>query len=65
MSKEKENNYEELVRPNLLKIEAWYRDGATDKEVYEALGVGKTSFYQYLKEYPELRELQKKNKGNC
>lgn len=58
----KENYFEELVKPNLVKIEAWYRDGATDKEVYKALGVGKTAYYNYLNKYPELRELQKRTK---
>lgn len=61
--KEKSTNYEEVIVPNLLQIEAWYRDGATDKEVYEALGIGKTSFYKYLKEHSELRELQKRTKA--
>ena len=59
---EKSTKYEDIILPNLLQIEAWYRDGATDKEVYEALGIGKTTFYKYVKEHLELKELQKRTK---
>lgn len=58
----RQNNYEKIILPNLKKIEAWYRDGATDEEVYNQLGIGKTSFYYYCKEHFELNELRKRTK---
>lgn len=35
-----------------------YENGADDKEVYNTLGIAKTSFYKYLKQHSELAELK-------
>ena len=51
--------WEKSIKPNLDKIEQWYKDGSTEKEIIEALGVSKTSFYKYKAEKTELANLEK------
>ncbi|MFA5625516.1 MAG: helix-turn-helix domain-containing protein, partial [Bradymonadales bacterium] len=52
-----------LVEDNLITIEGWVRDGATNEEIAKRLGIGKTTFYKYIAEHSELSELLKKGKG--
>lgn len=54
--------YEELVKPFLLQVEAWARDGATDEIIYKKLGIGKDAFYRYKKEKKEFSDALKKGK---
>ena len=50
--------WEKLDIPNKLdKLAEWCREGATDKEIAKSLGVGLTTFYQWQKDYPEIREV--------
>lgn len=51
--------WESVIKPNLANIERWYKDGSTEKEIIDALGIGKTSFYKYKAEKTELADLEK------
>lgn len=51
--------WESIIQPNLKNIERWYKDGATEKEIIEALGIAKSTFYKYKAEKTELSDLEK------
>lgn len=57
------SKYEELVKPRLLEIEAWCRDGATDKEVAKALGIAESTLNLYKGRFPEFSEALKRTKA--
>ncbi len=59
------SKYETHVAPRLEEIKDWVRNGATDKEVAERLGISETSFYEFKKEFSEFSESLKKNKEIC
>lgn len=46
--------YEELVEPRLDEIKKWSEEGATIKEIAEALGVSYSGLRAYRKKYPAL-----------
>ncbi len=52
----------EQVKDKLILIEGWARDGLTNEQIADNLGIGKTTFYKFIKEYPELSEHLKKGK---
>ncbi len=54
--------YDTHVKPKLLLIEAWARDGLTDEDIYKNLDISHDSFYKYKKEHPELTEALKRGK---
>ena len=62
MAKEKvkPNIYETKIKPKFETIYRLASKGANNKEVYTALGIGKTTFNKHLKEQEELSELLKK-----
>ena len=49
--------YEERVKPRFSEIKEWLELGATDKEVYTNLRVGKDAWFKYKREHKELKEL--------
>lgn len=51
--------YETKIKPHLGEIKKWLKTGATEKQIYETLGVSKTAFYKYKKENAEFAELLK------
>lgn len=51
MSKEK---YETHVKPRLLEVAMWCRNGYTEKEIAKNLGVPYSSFREYKKKYSAL-----------
>lgn len=53
------SKYDTHVRPKLLLIEAWARDGLTVDQISENLDVAPATFYEYQKLYPELVEALK------
>lgn len=59
------SKYESHVLPRFEEIRDWLRNGATDKDVYERLGVSADSFYEYKKKQPEFSELLKNSKDYC
>lgn len=55
----RKNRYDELVRSRFDEIREWASIGATDKEIYQSLGIGKDAFYRYKKERIEFSDLLK------
>lgn len=53
------NKYESNVKPRFAEITEWLKNGATDKEIAENLGVNKSVLCKYKNEYKELNELFK------
>lgn len=58
--KGRKNKYEKYVKPHFKDIEKWLNDGASEKQVAEALGICYASFNNYKRDFPELRELCEK-----
>ena len=52
----------ETVKDKLVLVEGWARDGLTNEQIAEHLGIGKTTFYKMIKEHSELSEHLKKGK---
>lgn len=52
----------EQVKDKLVLVEGWARDGLTDEQIANNLGIGKTTFYRMCKEHVELLEHLKKGK---
>lgn len=52
--------YDTVIKPRFDDILKWLRNGATEKQVYENLGIGKDAFYKYKNEKSEFNELLKK-----
>lgn len=44
------------VKPKLELIEGWARAGFTDKDIYTNLGIGETTWYDFLNTHRELRD---------
>lgn len=49
----RKSNYQSMVANNLDKVRKWKEMGATDEQIMSQLGIGKTSYYKYMKEHPE------------
>lgn len=56
------NKYDSHVKPRFEEIKKWCKRGATDKEIYKALGISRDAFYKYKNQYKELNELIKNNR---
>lgn len=56
----RKNKYETFVKPHFEEIEKWLNNGASERQVAEALGISYASFNNYKRDYPELRELCEK-----
>lgn len=56
------SKYDTHVIPRLDEIEAWLRDGLTNKEIARRLGITERSLMNYHKAHPELKHIFRKNK---
>ena len=56
------SKYETDVKPRLIEIEAWKRDGLTDEQICKNLGISVDTFYKYKIKYTEFSEALKKGK---
>lgn len=56
--------YDTIIKPRFDDILVWIKNGATEKQVYENLGIKKDAFYKYKKEKAEFNELLKKGRQN-
>ena len=55
--------YADWITPEgLLKIEGWARDGLTDEQIAENIGIGTTTLYRWKEEFEVFRETLKKGK---
>jgi len=52
----------EDIKDKLILIEGWARDGLTDEQIANNLGIGKTAFYKYKKEHVNFANALKKGK---
>lgn len=57
----RKNKYETHVKPNLKQIQEWYED-LDEKQIADRLGIAVSSWENYKKKYPELREVLKSGK---
>jgi len=56
------SKYETHVKPRLLEVAAWARDGLIDEQIAKNLGVAVSTFATYKNKFPELSEALKKGK---
>ncbi|GAA0817690.1 transposase [Clostridium tertium] len=56
------SKYELIVKPKLIVIEGWARNGLTIEQISKNLGISKVTFYKYMNEHNELSERLKKGK---
>mgnify|MGYP003337312575 CR=1 FL=1 len=51
----------DIVRENIEQIKQWKKTGATDEQIFKALGVSKACWYKYLAENKDLQEALKES----
>lgn len=51
-----------LTQEGLTKLEGWARDGLTDEQIANNIGIGTTTLYNWKKRYVEIVEALKKGK---
>lgn len=51
-----------LTEEGLLKIEGWARDGLTDEQISENIGVSRSTLNDWKKKYPDISDTLKKGK---
>lgn len=56
------SKYETIVKPNITLIEKWCREGATDKQIAENLGIAYSTFREYVKQFSALSAPLKRGK---
>ncbi len=55
--------YQEWIEPEgLLKIEGWARDGLTDEQIAENIGIGYSTLQTWKAKYQDIRDTLKKGK---
>lgn len=55
--------YKEWLTPDsLLKLEAWARDGLTDEQIANNIGISRTTLYDWKKNYEDISNALKKGK---
>ena len=62
MKKGRKSKYETHILPYLELVEAWFRDGATEREIAKKLGVAYSTFQTYKTEFPDFSDSLKKSK---
>lgn len=58
----RKNSWYTKIEPRLLEIEAWARDGLTDKQMCQLLGVSPAVFYKYKAQHQEFQDALKRTK---
>jgi len=54
--------YDTLIKPRFDEVLEWLRNGATDRQIYENLGIKKDAFYKYKREKSEFSEILQKGR---
>lgn len=65
VAKKKQGNgkYQDwITEDGLLKIEAWARDGLTNEQIANNIGIAEGTLYAWINKYDELNEALKKRK---
>jgi hypothetical protein len=52
----------EDIKEKLILVEGWAREGLTDEQIANNLGISTSTFYEYKKNYSEFSEAIKKGK---
>lgn len=50
------------IKEKLLLVESWTRDGLTDEQIANNLGISKDTFYKYKKEHTDFSDSLKRGK---
>ena len=50
------------IKEKLILVEGWAREGLTDEQIANNLGISTSTFYEYKKNYSEFSEALKKGK---
>lgn len=56
------SKWETHVKDKLILVEGWARNGLTDEQIANNLGISKDTFYKYKKEYSDFSDALKKGK---
>lgn len=59
MKRGRKGKYETDIKPRFDEITHWLRSGASEKQIYENLGITKDTFYRYKRNYKEFYDLLK------
>lgn len=51
-----------ITREGLIKIEGWARDGLTNKQISQNIGISEETLYKWIVKYTELSESLKRGK---
>lgn len=51
-----------ITEEGLLKIEGWARDGLTDEQIAENMGIKRQTLYEWKKKYTDISDTLKKGK---
>lgn len=51
-----------LTNEGLLKLEGWARDGLTDEQIAQNIGIVPSTLYAWINRYPEISESLKRGK---
>ena len=51
-----------LTEDGLLLLEGWARDGLTDEQLAEKMGIGARTLYDWKLKYPQISQALKKGK---
>lgn len=57
------NKYETHIKPHLKQIAEWKKNGVTDQQICEQLGVSMSVFYAAKAKYPEFSEIMKNTRA--
>lgn len=57
------NKYETHIKPHLKQVAEWKKNGATDQQICEQLGVSMSVFYAAKAKYPEFSEIMKNSRA--
>lgn len=56
------SKWETHVKDKLILVEGWARDGLTDEQIWNKLGISKDTFYSYKNKYSDFSDSLKKGK---
>lgn len=51
-----------LTKEGLLKLEGWARDGLTDEQIAENIGISRQTLYDWKNKYPDISDALKRGK---
>ena len=52
-----------LTESSLTLLEGWARDGLTDEQIAQKMGISPRTYYEWLKKYPQISQAIKKGKA--